>query len=342
MNDNRKFLGIKTQLIDLLTIGMPLAIIAAYLQITTATCLRYIKTIRESGEWNKEGAPFLKGIKDALRQFTFIKQRKIRVEGIELQKLQDVIEDVLSFNRIIEILTISMNSIHKLTFSEFYPDVPKGYQDFIRTIFRESERGHGLSNTETRLVFFNYLASEKNFKIGNTMNTWFYPMIDDIVSEKARDLRDSVKPTFGVNIVERVEYMLSTLYEKDALVLEKYFGLGVEKVSLEEIADSENLTKTRVNQILERALRRCRANERIKMLFNPVPPPPPPSTKTTIESLDFSIRAINVLRDADIKTLEELTQFTKSDLLKFRNMGKKSMTEIEEILESRNLKFQKD
>ncbi len=313
----------------------------AYLQISSSSCINYIKKLRDSGEWNKEGAPFLKGIKDVLRQLTLIKQRKIRVEGIELQKLQDVIEDVLSFNRIIEILTISMNSIYKLTFSEFCPDVPKGYQDFIRTVFRENSRQHSLSDYEVRSRLLKYFSSEKDFKIGDTINTWFYPMIYDVISEQSSNLRDLIKPTFEVNIVERVEYMLSTLYEKDAIVLEKYFGLGVERISLEEIANGENLTKKRADQILERALRRCRANGRIKMLFNPVPPPPPPSTTTPIESVDFSIRALNVLKAANVKSLEELANLTRHDLLQFRNMGKKSMTEIEEMLESRNLKFRK-
>jgi len=338
MNDNRKFLGMKTQLIDLLTIGMPLVIISTYLQITSTTCLRYIKTLRGSGEWNKENVTFLKSVKDVLKIFTLIERRQMTIEGMELKRLQAVIEQSLQFQRITEILKISINSIYKLTLSEFSPAMPNGYQDFIRALYNERDKKYILRNGEEKSILFHYLASEKDFEIGVTIDTWFYPLIDNIISEHARDLRNSINPTFKVNVIERVEYLLSTLFEREAMILKKYFGLGFEKNSLEEIAHETGLVSERVRQIKERALRRCRASERMKMLFNPIPPPLP-LTKTPIKLFDFSVRALNVLRDADIETLEQLLEYKKMDLIKFRNMGKRTMTEIEEMLESLNLKF---
>lgn len=61
--------------------------------------------------------------------------------------------------------------------------------------------------------------------------------------------------------------------------------------------------------------------------------------KTRLIDMDLSVRALNCLKAADVETLGELVQFNKSDLLKFRNFGKKSLTELDELVESKNLTF---
>lgn len=64
--------------------------------------------------------------------------------------------------------------------------------------------------------------------------------------------------------------------------------------------------------------------------------------KTKLADLDLSVRALNCLKAADVETLGELVKFNKNDLLKFRNFGKKSLTELDELLESLNLSFGMD
>jgi len=64
--------------------------------------------------------------------------------------------------------------------------------------------------------------------------------------------------------------------------------------------------------------------------------------KTKLVDLDLSVRALNCLKAADVETLADLVVFNKSDLLKFRNFGKKSLTELDELLESMNLQFGMD
>lgn len=64
--------------------------------------------------------------------------------------------------------------------------------------------------------------------------------------------------------------------------------------------------------------------------------------KTPIEELKLSVRATNCLRAADVFTLGELVQYNLHDLLRFRNFGKKSMLEIEELLDSLGLSFGMD
>mgnify|MGYP000357224685 FL=1 len=64
--------------------------------------------------------------------------------------------------------------------------------------------------------------------------------------------------------------------------------------------------------------------------------------KTKLVDMDLSVRALNCLKSADVETLGELVVFNKTDLLKFRNFGKKSLTELDELLESLNLSFGMD
>ena len=61
--------------------------------------------------------------------------------------------------------------------------------------------------------------------------------------------------------------------------------------------------------------------------------------KTKLVDMDLSVRALNCLKAAEVETLGELVAFNKSDLLKFRNFGKKSLTELEELVRSRGLEF---
>jgi len=64
--------------------------------------------------------------------------------------------------------------------------------------------------------------------------------------------------------------------------------------------------------------------------------------KTPLTDLDLSVRAFNCLRAAEIKSLGDLVQYDIADLLKFRNFGKKSLTELEELVRDKNLVFGMD
>jgi len=64
--------------------------------------------------------------------------------------------------------------------------------------------------------------------------------------------------------------------------------------------------------------------------------------KAKLVDLDLSVRALNCLKAAEVDTLGDLVKFNKNDLLKFRNFGKKSLTELEELLVNMNLTFGMD
>lgn len=64
--------------------------------------------------------------------------------------------------------------------------------------------------------------------------------------------------------------------------------------------------------------------------------------KTSIEDLNLSVRSYNCLKSANINTIGELVQRDEQDLLKFRNFGKKSLAELVEVIEDKNLHFGMD
>ena len=61
--------------------------------------------------------------------------------------------------------------------------------------------------------------------------------------------------------------------------------------------------------------------------------------KTELTEFGLSVRALNCLKTAEVFTLGELVSFKKGDMLKFRNFGKKSLTELEELIEEKGLTF---
>ena len=61
--------------------------------------------------------------------------------------------------------------------------------------------------------------------------------------------------------------------------------------------------------------------------------------KTKLVKMNLSVRALNCLKAANVETLGDLVHYNKNDLLKFRNFGKKSLSELEALLDTLNLSF---
>ncbi len=64
--------------------------------------------------------------------------------------------------------------------------------------------------------------------------------------------------------------------------------------------------------------------------------------KTRLIDMDLSVRALNCLKAAEVDTLGDLVSFNKNDLMKFRNFGKKSLTELDELVANKGLTFGMD
>ena len=64
--------------------------------------------------------------------------------------------------------------------------------------------------------------------------------------------------------------------------------------------------------------------------------------KTRLVDMDLSVRALNCLKAAEVDTLGDLVSYNRNDLMKFRNFGKKSLTELDALVEEKNLTFGMD
>jgi len=64
--------------------------------------------------------------------------------------------------------------------------------------------------------------------------------------------------------------------------------------------------------------------------------------KTNLNDLDLSVRAYNCLKAADVRSLGDLVRLEISDMMKFRNFGKKSLAELEQLVADKNLTFGMD
>jgi RNA polymerase sigma factor (sigma-70 family) len=167
---------------------------------------------------------------------------------------------------------------------------------------------------------------------------------------------------------ENLKLVFETLQEREVRIFSWYY---VDGLTLEAIGLRENITRERVRQIVNKTVRKIRYKERLKMLrygkeylelcddigklnaqlmqvklqlIEKITNPETIEISNdevisyfTIESLDLSVRSFNCLKRVGINTLGELMNQTIEDLLKIRNMGRKSLREIITKLEEKGL-----
>ncbi len=167
-----------------------------------------------------------------------------------------------------------------------------------------------------------YVPAEENKKVNAPIDTIF---IDSIhtpivnVSYKVEDYRVEQKTDYEKLILELTTdgsiHPKEALKEAAKILIHHFMLFSDEKITL----DTEEKTVT--EEFDENSLH-------IRQLL-----------KTKLVDLDLSVRALNCLKAADVDTLGDLVAFNKNDLLKFRNFGKKSLTELEELVKAKNLEF---
>ncbi|MBR1733619.1 MAG: DNA-directed RNA polymerase subunit alpha, partial [Alloprevotella sp.] len=170
-----------------------------------------------------------------------------------------------------------------------------------------------------------YVPAEENRDFCTDVNT----IAIDSIYTPIRNVKYSVEP---FRVEQKTDYDKlvleittdGSIHPKDALkeaakVLIQHFMLfSDEKITLEDTTEAEN------EEFDEEVLH-------MRQLL-----------KTKLVDMDLSVRALNCLKAADVETLGDLVQFNKNDLLKFRNFGKKSLTELDDLLASLNLSFGTD
>ena len=265
----------------------------------------------------------------------------IRIEGVdhEFSTIAGVVEDVtemilnlkqVCFKRQIdevdnETVTISVSGAEQLTAGDFQkfisgfqvlnPDLvicnmdPKVNLNMEITI----EKGRG------------YVPAEENKKAGVPFGTIF---IDSIytpiknVKYSIENFRVEQKTDYEKLVFEIVSD--GSINPKDALteaaktLIHHFMLFSDERITLEadEIAQTETYDEESLH---------------MRQLL-----------KTKLIDMDLSVRALNCLKAAEVDTLGDLVSFNKNDLMKFRNFGKKSLTELEELVDVKGLNFGMD
>ena len=265
----------------------------------------------------------------------------IRIEGVdhEFSTIAGIVEDVteiilnlkqVCFKRQIdeidnETVTISVSGADKLTAGDFQkfisgfqvlnPDMvicnmdPKVNLNMEITI----EKGRG------------YVPAEENKKPGAPFGTIFtdsiYTPIKN-VKYSIENFRVEQKTDYEKLVFEIVTD--GSINPKDALteaaktLIHHFMLFSDERITLEadEIAQTETYDEESLH---------------MRQLL-----------KTKLIDMDLSVRALNCLKAAEVDTLGDLVSFNKNDLMKFRNFGKKSLTELEELVDVKGLNFGMD
>nr|WP_297308937.1 DNA-directed RNA polymerase subunit alpha [uncultured Flavobacterium sp.] len=265
----------------------------------------------------------------------------VRIEGVdhEFSAIAGVVEDVteiilnlkqVRFKRQIEDIdnesvTISFTGKEQLTAGDFQKFV-SGFQilnpdlvicnlenDIIINMELTIEKGRG------------YVPAEENKKANAPIGTIF----TDSIYTPVKNVKYAIE---NYRVEQKTDYEKlvfdivtdGSIHPKDALteaaktLIHHFMLFSDERITLEadEIAQTETYDEESLH---------------MRQLL-----------KTKLVDLDLSVRALNCLKAAEVDTLGDLVSYNKNDLMKFRNFGKKSLTELEELVQVKNLSFGMD
>ena len=236
----------------------------------------------------------------------------IRIDGVahELDTIPGVKEDVT--NIILNLKQVRFKQTVEDTDTEKAVVNVSGVD-----VFKAGDLGKVLSGFEVLnpdLVIC-HLDSSANFQLEFTINSgrgW-------VPADENRELLEGADPS-----VIAIDSIYTPISPKDALkeaskiLIQHFMMFSDEKMTLEQPAEQDE------DEFDEEVLH-------MRQLL-----------KSKLTDMSLSVRALNCLKSAEVETLGELVVFNKNDLLKFRNFGRKSLTELDNLLESLNLSFGMD
>ena len=265
----------------------------------------------------------------------------VRIEGVEheFSTIPGVVEDVteiilnlkqVRFKRQIEdvdneSVSISISGKDKITAGDFQKFI-SGFQVLnpdlvICTLDSKTTLNMELSIEKGR----GYVPAEENKKSNAPIGTIF----TDSIYTPVKNVKYSIE-NFRVEQKTDYEKLVfeiitdGSIHPKDALteaaktLIHHFMLFSDERITLEadEIAQTESYDEESLH---------------LRQLL-----------KTKLLDIDLSVRALNCLKAAEVDTLGDLVSFNKNDLMKFRNFGKKSLTELDELVANKNLTFGMD
>ena len=265
----------------------------------------------------------------------------VRIEGVdhEFSTIKGVVEDVteiilnlkqVCFKRQIdeidnETVTISISGADKLTAGDFQKFI-SGFQILNPDlIICNMESKVNLNFEITIEKGRGYVPAEENKKAGSPLGTIFtdaiYTPIKNVKYSvenfRVEQKTDYEKLTFeiitdgSINPKDALTEAAKTLIYHFMLFSDERSTLEADEIAQTETYDEESL---HMRQLL----------------------------KTKLIDMDLSVRALNCLKAAEVDTLGDLVSYNKNDLMKFRNFGKKSLTELEELVDVKGLNFGMD
>ena len=167
-----------------------------------------------------------------------------------------------------------------------------------------------------------YVSAEENKKIGAPLGTIFMDSVFTPIKYTIEDFRVEQKTDYEKLVFEIITDgsidPKNALTEGAKVLIHHFMLFSDERITLEadEIAQTETYDEESLH---------------MRQLL-----------KTRLIDMDLSVRALNCLKAAEVDTLGDLVSFNKSDLMKFRNFGKKSLTELEELVLVKGLSFGMD
>ena len=167
-----------------------------------------------------------------------------------------------------------------------------------------------------------YVSAEENKKIGAPLGTIFMDSVFTPIKNvkyKIEDFRVEQKTDYEKLVFEIITDgsidPKNALTEGAKVLIHHFMLFSDERITLEadEIAQTETYDEESLH---------------MRQLL-----------KTRLVDMDLSVRALNCLKAAEVDTLGDLVSYNKNDLMKFRNFGKKSLTELEELVVLKGLSF---
>ncbi len=265
----------------------------------------------------------------------------VRIEGVdhEFSTISGVVEDVtemilnlkqVRFKRQIdevdnETVTISVSGSDKLTAGDFQKFI-SGFQVLNPDLVICNMDGKVNLNIELTIEKGRgYVPAEENKKANAPLGTIFtdsiYTPIKNvkysIENFRVEQKTDYEKLVFEI-ITDGSIHPKHALTEAAKTLIHHFMLFSDERITLEadEIAQTETYDEESLH---------------MRQLL-----------KTKLIDMDLSVRALNCLKAAEVDTLGDLVSFNKNDLMKFRNFGKKSLTELEELVNIKGLNFGMD
>ncbi|MEZ4803859.1 MAG: DNA-directed RNA polymerase subunit alpha [Gelidibacter sp.] len=265
----------------------------------------------------------------------------VRIEGVdhEFSTIAGVVEDVteiilnlkqVNFKRQIdeidnETVTISLSGQNQITAGDFQKFI-SGFQVLNKDLVICNLDSKVSINMELTIEKGRgYVPAEENKKASAPIGTIFtdsiYTPIKNvkysIENFRVEQKTDYEKLVFEI-ITDGSIHPKEALTEAAKILIHHFMLFSDERITLEadEIAQTETYDEESLH---------------MRQLL-----------KTKLVDMDLSVRALNCLKAAEVDTLGDLVSFNKNDLMKFRNFGKKSLTELEELVNVKGLNFGMD